>query len=156
MKNKRSEWINSIIGKTCQHNWILNSTMMGLSDCSASIRIPLCCGDFMVLKYAVESMPHASWRKNIINVLADDKNLLRWIVLESVNKLGDDCLDREKTETEWMDWKRRYQDLFVAEYNIDTARKKAKSIESLIIEDYGKPDIYMMRKLNKDLQREER
>lgn len=151
-ENQISRFVLKITGTPCKHDWKVNSSMMGCSDSFIHREIPLTYDS--MLSPTIDAMPNPEWKKSAINALTDEKNLLKWALVLLLKEESMDMLSgNAKSEQEWREWKKNYQCLFVAEYDIGIARKKADPIGKQLIIDYDKLDVYIKAKLNRDLNK---
>jgi len=131
--SETTQWLTEMGMEPCDHYWVLNSSMLGLADSFAAYDIPLLARGTLVVRFGVEKLPNEEWRYDILQALTDERNQLKWAVLEVIELEG---LAAERSAEEWKAWREAFDLIFSVEYDPVTARNKAAELAQAIHKEY--------------------
>lgn len=145
-----SSIVRNIRGRDCDHEWILNSSMMGCADCFARRKIPLT--HFGTVQ-GLDLLPSDIWKKDLLSALTDRKNKLKWTIPIVLNGIMFDLTNRD-TEAKWKQWRIDFAPMFTAEYDLQTARVKARALSENLISVFNNHGVSQTSSLLADLELE--
>lgn len=142
-----SRIVNEIRGSDCDHDWVLNSSMMGCADCFARHKIPLTHYGTVL---GLSQIPDNTWQKELLSALADRRNRLKWAIPAVINGFVFDATTLD-TDEKWKQWRKDFAPMFTPEYDLVAARTKAQVLSDAFTARFNDHGSSPTRKLLADL-----